>query len=164
MVNSLKKLFLVLPLLICLNACSQTKVNFKFTFTMPYCGGAKPTPEILAQAEKPQMLTSQKIYFKNIKTNKLDSVTTNQIGEVNKLLKSGTYLLIEPWRHLKQTPDGDILSKYDENCLKSEWTKSFYTLTVTKKTTKLQTININYDCPHNFPCLLEIHKPSKMRE
>ncbi len=164
MLYSLKKLLFLLPVLICLNGCAQTKVSFKFTFTMPYCGGAKPTPEILAQSEKPQLLTSQKIYFINAKTNKLDSVTTNQMGEVSKVLKSGTYLLIEPWRLLKQTPDGDISSKYDENCLKTEWTKSLYTLIVTRKTTKLQTININYVCPHNFPCLLDIHKPSKMRE
>lgn len=162
--SSLKMIAFFFIIGITFNSCSQTKINFKFTFKMPYCGGAKPTPEILAQAEKPQLLTNQKIYFKNLKTNKVDSVITNQNGEVSKALKTGKYELIEPWRYLKATPDGDLITKYDETCLKEQWAKSFYTLIVGKKSKKTETINIDYDCPHNFPCLLEVHKPSKMRE
>ena len=139
----------------------KIKLELQFFYKENYCGGIKPNPEILAQSEQNKPLSNYKLYV-YIKNKCVDSLTTNDSGIVTTNLKSGTYILLEAWKHFKKTPDGALINNYDKACLKKEYSKANYTLTLKTATNfNLQQNNelIIGKCPHQYPCLLKRHYP-----
>ena len=161
--NKLSKVTLICLVTLVNFACAQKKVMTDVKYFQPYCGGARPTPEMELDAQTAKPYASKMIYFVSTK-GKVDSAKTNEIGVFYTKLKPGVYKCYEAWRFKKQTPDQSATDRYDMECLKTEWNKEFMILTVTKvKFTKQNTNQIINHCDHNLPCLKESAKPP-MRE
>ncbi len=148
-----------------LSASCQSKktIRLKVEYLQPYCGGARPTPEMEKDAQTPKNYANRTIIFVS-SNGKIDSTKTNASGDLKIKLPIGNYKMYEAWRFYKASPDGSSKDKYDKECLSQEWTKDFGKVTVTKKTIAQSDKEyiVNY-CDHMFPCLLETHKPP-MRE
>lgn len=148
-----------------LSASCQSKksLTLKIEYLQPYCGGARPTPEMEKDAQTPKPFANKMIIFVS-STGKIDSAKTDAKGTLKKKLSIGTYKLYETWKHYRSTPDGSSKDRFDKECLSQEWTKEFANITITKKTITRSDGEyiVNY-CDHMLPCLLETHKPP-MRE
>ncbi|MDX2173320.1 MAG: hypothetical protein SFY56_09380 [Bacteroidota bacterium] len=154
-------LFLVF-LTFCSSVIAQKyNVQLKFVFKQPYCGGARPSAEILSEAEKERGLDKHTFYV--YKKNKcIDSVKTDDNGIANLNIKCGSYTLIEAWKHFKRTPDNNSIKEYDKACLKKEWKMPNYKLFIkTEKDFKLDLLKevIRGICFYKYPCLLQRHLP-----
>jgi len=117
-----------------------------------YCGGAKPTPEVLAKYEKPWPYANKKLIMIS-PSGKADSVTTDKNGILNLKLKDGTYKLYEPWRYYKTAPDGSTIDNYDKSCLEEQWKKTDISIIIKKRKSQVTTIIDEAFCPHKMPCL-----------
>jgi hypothetical protein len=140
-------------------AFSQKKINLNLYYTIPYCGGAKPTPEMEMAAQKKHAYAKQTIVYVSEK-GIIDSVKTDVKGTISLKLKYGTYKFYESWKYYKKTPDGKAQNLYDMTCLKTEWEKEIYKISISKK--RYEEIK-NYDlikkCPHQMECLIEQNLP-----
>ncbi|MDO9000282.1 hypothetical protein [Sediminibacterium sp.] len=155
-----KKILLILMVSAALISCSQKKlISIPITYTQPYCGGARPSEEILAEAAKPKPYSNKTIIIVSQK-GKVDSLKTDATGVLKTNLKVGTYKLFEPWRYYKKADAGMKVSDFDLTCLKTEWMKEIKELTITKTETKILDKNeIIERCPWSLPCILEGSKP-----
>ena len=161
LVMKISKKNMVLALLGCaLISCSQKKlVSSQINFIQPYCGGARPSAEMLANAEKPQPYANKTIIFVSAR-GKVDSAKTNAAGLFSANLKPGSYKLFEAWRYYKKATGGMLVSDFDKECLKGEWKKEIKEIIITKKETKILDKNAIIEiCPWNLPCILESRKP-----
>jgi hypothetical protein len=149
--------FFILPLIVAsFTSCFSQKraVSVPVTCLIPYCGGARPTKEILAEAEKPKPYSEKTIIF--VSNGRVDSARTDKAGILKKKLSAGKYRLLESWRYYHGTPDGTPLSNFDNQCLKTEWEKEFAILSVAKKSQKLEKkFDITEHCDRQKPCILE---------
>ncbi|MCC6370269.1 MAG: hypothetical protein IT236_04615 [Bacteroidia bacterium] len=133
-------------------------VTVKLNYYQPYCGGARPSRDMEAEAQKPKPYANYMVIIVSDKGS-VDSVKTNIEGEIKTKLKPGTYKVFEKWRYYKSTPDGNAVANYDKECLKTEWGKETGVITVTKKTSGFtETNNIVFDCAWKLPCLREDKK------
>lgn len=131
-------------------------VSIKFSFTVPYCGGARPSQEILAEAEKPKPYANKTVIVVLLQTGKADSAKTNPEGVLKLKLKKGDYKLYEPWRYYKSNQNGEPMAGFDKDCLKSEWEKQTFDAEVTRKGVKVTEVNpIVRECGWRQPCLIE---------
>ena len=155
-----RKILLFFAAFFALSSCSQKKlVSAQINCMQPYCGGARPTPEILKDAENAKPYANKTIIVVS-STNKIDSVKTNQTGSFKIKLKPGTYKLFEAWRYYKKADGGMQVSDFDAECLKAEWQKEIKIVEVTKTEVKISEKNeIIQVCPWNLPCILESCKP-----
>jgi len=157
-----------LPYLVCLwvlatkNSSAQTQiVEMRLTYKEPYCGGARPTPEILEELAKPRPYAGKTLIFVNQK-NKVDSVKTDNEGTFSYQVKPGKYRVYEAWRFYRKTPDGTNHSNYDKECLKKEWSKALYEIVVDgKNIKKTELCSISVQCPWNQPCMKESAMPPR---
>jgi hypothetical protein len=130
-------------------------VQVVVTYIQPYCGGARPSEEILEMARTPLPYVEKKVIAVNEK-GKAFKLKTNKEGKIVCKLKEGNYKLFEEWRFNKNTPDGQPHKNYDANCLKAEWLKEFAVLTVeSKKLDYRETNGIVNTCNYNIPCVLD---------
>ena len=118
----MKKFISSFLLLISLQNFSQKNVNYELTQDQKYCGGAKPSPEILAKYERPLLYANKKLILVSA-SGKIDTVKTNSKGILKIKLKPGSYKLYEPWRYYKRSPDGNDMSYFDLECLTKQWAK-----------------------------------------
>lgn len=139
-----------------LSACAQKKtVLLTVKYTQPYCGGARPTPEMVKAASEPKVYANKILVFISDK-GKADSAKTNEKGVLKLKLAMGTYRVYESWRYYKQAPGTDRISLYDGSCLQSEWQKESHKIVVGSKTSTATEINAIIEfCAHNRPCLKE---------
>jgi hypothetical protein len=145
-------------LLFPLSLLSQTKVNIQILQKHNYCGGAKPSAEILAQYDAPKPFANKKLVIVSA-NGKTCKATTNANGYLKIKLKAGSYKVYEAWRYNKQTPDGTDAKNFDADCLKLAWEKVDMTIDAQKKS---QSIKIDIDdayCQHTIPCLLNPQFP-----
>ncbi len=151
----MKFLFLILfPL----SLISQIKVNVQIVQKQSYCGGAKPSQEILDRLAVPIPCPHKKFVLVSA-NGKICTVTTNSKGYLKVKLKAGSYKGYEAWRYNKKTPDGTDAKNFDMECLKAAWGKVDITIDTQKKA---QAIVIDIDdtyCQHNIPCLLNPQYP-----
>jgi hypothetical protein len=138
---------------------AQTKkVKIKLVQYIPYCGGAKPTPEIVKSTEKPVAYANKKLICISDKE-KTDTIITDKSGNLNKALPYGIYKLYEPWKFYKTIPPNTKENDLQMDCLKEEWAKADLTITVSKRSTLVEN-NLKYPiCPHKFPCIINKHLP-----
>ncbi|MBA3662693.1 MAG: hypothetical protein H0W61_00595 [Bacteroidetes bacterium] len=146
-------------------ACSQKKMHkIKVSCIQPYCGGARPSPEMVADGEKIRAYVEKTVILVSEK-GKVDSAKTDKDGNINKKLAIGTYKLFEPWRYYKKTQSGDAIKDFDKECLKTEWKKHFMEVTITKSTlTQKSDSPIILNCSWDAPCLLESIKVQRRPE
>ncbi|HWY12597.1 MAG TPA: hypothetical protein VN026_14790 [Bacteroidia bacterium] len=154
----MKKLNFIILLLMPLAQFSQSGVFLELTQEQKYCGGAKPSPEILKQYEKPLIYANKKLIIVSAK-GKIDSVKTDSKGVLKLKLKPGLYKLYEPWRYHKATPDGTDIKNFDKECLQKVWAKVDILIDTQKKK---QHIEVNIDplfCMHEIPCVTNPQYP-----
>lgn len=138
---------------------SQKKTKLNFTYTIPYCGGARPTPEMEAKAEIKHPFAKKTIIY-IAENGKVDSVKTDSKGTCCVKLKYGTYKFYESWKYYKKTPNGQALNLFDNACLKTEWEKEIYKVVLTKKRSEVtKYYDLIQKCPHQFECLIEVNLP-----
>lgn len=157
---STSKVFLVFFLMLSFAVLAQKKsLALELSYYEPYCGGARPTDEILAEAQKPKPYAGRKVILIS-RSGKADTLTTDAKGKIKVKLKKGEYTLVEPWRYYKRSFNGAPLEQFDKECLKIEWIKTIAVISVGKKKTKVNFTNelTNY-CEWSIPCLLETHAP-----
>lgn len=158
---------LISKTLIALSFCLTTVVVFAqkktvtvpITYMQPYCGGARPSKEIEADALVPKVYANKVVIIVSSK-GKVDSVKTNELGVITKKLNTGTYKLFETWRYYKKAPQHFLVSDFDKACLKDEWKKEIAEIIITKTETKIiQKNTIINACGWQLPCILENKKP-----
>jgi len=145
-------------------SCQKKLQSIKISYLQPYCGGARPTPEMEAEAQKPKPYAHKTVIIVS-ENGKVDSVKSNEAGIIKKKLIAGKYKLYESWRYYKSTQTGDPLSEFDKSCLEEEWKRYFMEVTVTKsKLTQKSDNPIILNCSWDAPCMLETHKVPKRPE
>jgi hypothetical protein len=112
-----------------------------------------------AEAQRPKPYAGKTILLVSHK-GKVDSAKTNANGTISLKLKEGSYRLIESWRYYKRSPDGSDIKRFQDSCLKAEWTKEFEIIVVRKKrATIIPKQDIVENCPWRMPCLKESEMP-----
>lgn len=139
---------------------SQKKaVSFQINYRQSYCGGARPSEEIMADLNKPKPYSYQSIIIISSK-GKVDSIKTNENGDVKINLRAGKYKAFEAWRYYKKIPLGFSRGDFDLVCLKAEWKKEIKEIIITTKEIKVIDKNeIIYTCPWNTACVLDSRRP-----
>lgn len=143
----------------CACFAQKKQVTVNITYTQPYCGGARPSKEIEEESRKARPYAKKKIMIVPEK-GKACSAKTSATGELKLKLKPGTYKLFEDWRYYKRSPNGGALSDFDTECLKTEWQRELFVITVTETNQEsAQKNDIIMHCPWAVPCLLESARP-----
>lgn len=145
-------------------SCAQRKSKYytvtgTVTTTQSYCGGARPTDEMLAQLKMPKPDAGRLLFIKSGKENveaitAIKSFTTDSLGNFKIKLKKGTYCIIEAYKSKSfVTQKNDSVSKWDSKCLFENYSQCDYQFTVTNK--NIDNVNINFfkPCPWAKPCL-----------
>jgi len=129
------------------SAMAQTKqeVLFKVEFVNSYCGGARPTPEIIAELSIPRVLTNSQILLIPVgkKSKKAICMITNEKGEVKTKLSPGTYSV-----KMGKKYDKTMNINYDSSC--SQMSKKVWETIELKQDQNTATISLVFQCN---PCL-----------
>lgn len=161
----MNKLFLVTLIVIANFSFAQKKIKLELTFryTKPYCGVAKPSSVQLADSKKDRPLPKQKFFvYQNNKC--VDSLITNDSGNVIVKYYPGTYYLFEPWKHFKSTPDNSPLTDFFDDCLAKEWVKPNYKVTILEGNFNMIYYEVSASrCPNQLACLKVRHLPSEIK-
>jgi hypothetical protein len=139
-------------------------ISGTITHTQSYCGGARPTDEMLAQYNTPTPLAGKKLYIRSGTENSLKRKVLHQIvsdgtGHFSLKLPSGTYCILvqEQVKKLNKAEFRKKATDYltlDENCL-NQWWKTCY-LSFEVKDTEITDLKINFNTPcftDGTPCL-----------
>lgn len=152
----IKLLVLCFVLLNCFAALAQKKLVKVVVLARPsYCGGARPSEEMLAEMTKTKPYANKKMYLVSEK-GKVRVVKTGMNGSFSIKLAEGTYKLMEAWKHKKASPNGGSIEHFDKPCLKTEWEKEALQIAVLKNEIMITDKNeITLYCDWAYPCLLE---------
>ena len=134
------------------------------THTRSFCGGARPTDEMLEKFNTPQPLAGKKLYIRsgavnNLKKRIIQTIVSDSTGHFTVYLPAGTYCLIqEPQiKKLNVEPYRKSQSQFitlDEACLKRWWSECLLTFTVGSSGRNDLKINFNAPCfTDGTPCL-----------
>lgn len=159
---SFKTLALIFFGFLTVSIFAQTKtLTVQINYIEPYCGGARPTPEMEKDAQTPKPYANRTVYVVSGK-GKSDSVKTDNNGIAIFKLKPGKYKVLESWKFFKQTPDRSPSDRFIPDCLVKEWDKEFMQIQVTRKSiTKTDMYELVNHCDYKLPCFLEGFKPPK---
>jgi hypothetical protein len=137
-------------------------VSGKVEQVYPYCGGAKPSEEMLAEIRKPSPLSGKKFYVRqgnvNTTTAKIvASFTTDEKGEFRFTVAPGTYSIITE-EQLNTIDPADYEKpglKVDRDCMKKWWSKPYHVLVVKKGGISNLKFTIYHKCfiPYDIPCI-----------
>jgi hypothetical protein len=138
----------------------QKDVSGLITQTHAYCGGARPTEEVLKRLQTPAPFPGKKIYIRcgNENTTKkkiIRTVTADSTGHFSIKLPPGTYCIIQEEQVKKLDPDHFLKKetaelKLKKNCLEKWWSTCYQTFEV-KATDSHVPLNVNF----HFPCFTE---------
>lgn len=137
-------------------------ITGKVSQTFSYCGGARPTQEILDRFATPKDYPNKIFYIRN--GNKNDTIAkivakfiTKEDGTFSFHLKPGTYsIILEEQLSIINASDYVTQNQIvDEKCLMEWWKKPYYILEVTDK----DIFNLNFTFHHrcyiksDIPCI-----------
>lgn len=139
---------------------SQLKMQqVQTVYVEQYCGGARPSDEMLEEIQKPKPLSTTDLVIISSKGKVIRS-RTDENGTIKLQLRDGEYRIKEAWRYNKVSPNGDSLSHFDKSCLKAEWEQDNFLLSVKDNVATLKTIHeIVKHCAWNLPCMLDSYRP-----
>lgn len=151
----------ILISLYCLESNAQSKVRITayITTTEDYCGGARPSDEMLRELSTERPLADKVIYIKagtvNKSTNKtVRKVKTDINGRFEVMLSPGTtYYFIEEWKSkVFITPKNTHELVWDIACLRKRYMTPDFILKV--KSGKNPEVHINYhqNCSYRPYC------------
>ena len=141
-----------------LNFAQKKTIKYKVEQLIPYCGGARPTPEIEKETQIPKPYAGKWFFYSPAK-GKTDSVKTDDKGILTVNLSKGTYKFYEAWKYNKKTADGAPLNFFDKSCLETEWKKEDLLIVVSKGKEKVTNNISQAKCPWQYPCYLKEHLP-----
>lgn len=177
---------LVIPVFIAIALCSACntpqpvqavplkEVVFKNTTiqawkTTQYCGGARPTDEMLASMQTPKRLSDQLCFIRKgdknaVSNSPVASATTNSDGQINIALEPGTYCLIFPNKvdsaayKMYLSKFGEATANYsalDKKCLDEWFQKPELVFTIVDASVAFKTeFTIHQACSWNtVPCV-----------
>lgn len=126
------------------------------TKTTPYCGGANPPEQILANARKQKIPFGEKFYIikgsRNSSNRKLlATLLFDSTGKCFVQLQPGCYSVISEFG--VKMPAADT-SLYDMECLKKTWATPLFVFKVIKSKNGIFSHNIAESCPQNQPCYI----------
>ena len=118
-------------------------VQGTLTYTNRYCGGARPSDEMLAEYATPQNLTSTTIYLKRKKGGKIIyKIVADKDGKFKKCIKPGKYFL-----YMSKYYDKNLALNFNPKC-KMAW-HSYGEVEILNRAKKLYLIDMHFDCD---PC------------
>jgi hypothetical protein len=106
-------------------------VTVKVTYTSPYCGGARPSDQMLEDSKKPKPLPGQLFYVKpgkenSMSVNALAQAETDTSGKMVFKLPLGKYMLLLPVQTVEMDTNSYVTNqyyRYDRKCLIEWWKK-----------------------------------------
>lgn len=132
----MKNICLLILTFISLSTLCQNKVKVHLTFTNNYCGGARPTPQILEKYNTPHDLSNTKI---KLTGKKCYIVTTDSVGNIFRKIKPGHYKI-----SIAGITNPKLLMNYNPACSQMK-SLAFVEINIVK------TEN-NYEVNLHFPC------------
>lgn len=107
--------------------------SLKFTYS--YCGGARPSDEMLKRLETPRAVAQYVLYLKsgsaNSETSVIDSASCNEEGRFSFRVTPGNYTILIP-EQCKPFNVKNYTSQYiqvdDKECLRAWWEKGLYSV------------------------------------
>ena len=137
-------------------------VSGSITQTNAYCGGARPSDEMLQELATPRPFPNKKMHVIKGETNTtaheiILSFTSDSVGGFSFKIVPGTYAIIVDEQ--AQAPDSkkytSQLVKADETCFKDWWAKPYYLLEVGTANMKGLSFQFNHRCfvQYDIPCL-----------
>ena len=115
------------------------KKKFRVYFTTSYCGGAKPTDEIISHHQTQRLLTSSNLKLKEHFSGRAYTLSTNASGEGEAELEPGKYDV-----YLTQNINASLNTGFDAKC--SLWiNKSLFTVKVSDDGTT-QDVTVHFEC------------------
>lgn len=137
-------------------------VSGSVTQTFSYCGGARPSDEMLADIATPRAYPGKKFYIKKGSVNKsgspiILSFTTDEKGNFSFPLQPGTYSIIQEEQTKAFNPADykEETIKVDEECLKEWWKKPYYLLEI--KASNIAGLKFEF----HHPCFLSGNSPCR---
>jgi hypothetical protein len=139
-------------------------ISGHITQTHAYCGGARPSEEMLKSYTTPKPFPGKKLYIRSgtensLKKKVLREVIADSAGHFSLRLPPGTYCIIQEEQvkkldpeHFRQKANKNL--KLNEECLKQWWDKCFMTFEV--KDADKSDLNINFYIPcftEGIPCM-----------
>lgn len=141
------------------------KITFTFSIaqSIPYCGGAAPTQEVMDETQKIKPYAN-KTFFIYKKGKCVDSTTSNELGVFTVKLAKGSYNLYERWKKVKTGPWGDDIAEYDKLCLEKEWKKVDVKISLSKaKKSIVSNMTSAALCFWQYPCRINKEMPPTSR-
>jgi hypothetical protein len=132
----MKYFFLLFCLSLSVLAFSQQKIKVQINYINSYCGGARPTDEIIAKYNTTNKLANFKI---KLVGKKIIHVLTDSVGCFSCKLKLGNYFIF-----LTEEKNKSIFINYNPDCDKMLKT-SYAELHIEKN-------KVNYELILSFPC------------
>lgn len=118
-------------------------VQGTLTYTNRYCGGARPSEEMLAEYATPHNLTSTTIYLKRKKGGKvIYKIVADKDGKFKKCIKPGKYFL-----YMSKYYNKELHLNFNPKCDKA-WT-SYGEVEILNHAKKLYLLNLDFGCD---PC------------
>jgi len=159
----------LLSLSLCISSwvCSPKKKKEKQKFqvtgsimeTKSYCGGAQPSPEIMANLNKPSPIPFAKLFVKKGTENKekaevIEIITADSIGNFSISLPAGNYCVVEEWKTKKfELPENTEFQTVDSACYRNLYNNCDYQLLITDKNIDNIKIVFHRNCPWGQPCI-----------
>ncbi len=137
-------------------------ISGKVTQTFPYCGGARPTKEILERLATPAVFANKKFYIRRGKINSttakiIKSFITDSSGGFSIQLQPGTYSIIleEQLYKIKEEHYKKPNQRVDIKCLTKWWAKPYYLLKVENNNIADLKFNFQRRCfiDSDIPCI-----------
>ena len=136
-------------LLFCINAIAQTPaynlVQGKLMFNQRYCGGARPSEEMLTQFDSLRPLPNTTVYLsRNVGGKIIYKLVSDGKGNFKKKMRAGKYFV-----YMSRNYNQGALSFFNPDCAK--WMKSrFGEVEIINGGKKLYNISLHFGCD---PCL-----------
>ena len=113
--------------------------EFRVLFTSTYCGGARPTEEILAEKATPKLLYTSTLKFRNHFTGKEYFIKTNADGIGSAEMEEGKFDVF-----LTKDINSGLATGFDSKC--SQWLDQSLLTVKVLAGGKMQDVNIHFVC------------------
>jgi hypothetical protein len=146
----------------------KINIEIRITRTSAYCGGARPSPEVMTDLQTPKPFPRKKLYLKKGEKNTFTTkifmeLTSDSAGKVNCQLQPGKYFIVDEFkkdtgyynrlkkRYSALTPN---YSPIDKLCLKNWYEQPDLVFELKEGEVKDLTINFHKNCTWNeIPCI-----------
>lgn len=141
------------------------KIKHKFLVTgsimqtVSYCGGARPTPQILDSYNTPKGIPFGKLFIKSGLMNiegapVLHEITADSNGNFSIRLPAGNYCLLEEWKSKPfKLPLNNVNQTVDSACFRNLYNASDFTLKINNKSIHHMKFIFHRTCSYNQPCV-----------